>query len=295
MFRDEEDRGLYLFHYTRLSTAIESILPELKLRFSRFSNMRDPRETHWAFSASLWGDIPDVDEKFWGIQSRLEELKSSVRLLSFTEDDSRDRRPPDEVFGRGFSHPRLWEQYAGNHAGVCLVLDKAALQEAVKGSTAAHGVLEQGPVAYRDRPITIEASGVDLREVSERGHDDVLNEHLDRHVRELFFTKLEDWASEVEYRFLTRWEAAEELHVDVRPALKGVIAGHAVSREYAPSLEALCEPHEIGVFKITWQNGLPIPLRFKSRARAEGQTTVSLEGIAFKAGPEPPQAEEPQQ
>jgi hypothetical protein len=64
------------------------------------------------------------------------------------------------VFSRGFSHPRLWEQYADNHAGVCLVLAKDALLEAAKEATNAHGVLEHGPIDYRDGQITIEASGV---------------------------------------------------------------------------------------------------------------------------------------
>jgi hypothetical protein len=263
MFRDE-DRGLYLFHYTRLATAIEKILPSLKLRFSRFSNMRDPRETHWAFSASFFGDIPGSNATFWRIQSRVAELKSTVRLLSLTEDDDRQRLPHEEVFSRGFSHPRLWEQYAGNHAGVCLVLSKDALLEAAQKATEAHGVLEHRSVAYRDGQITIEASGVDLQTIHQRGMDVVLTEHLDRHVRELFFTKLEDWASEVEYRFVIRWEAEEELFVDVEDALKGVIAGHAVAKEWAPALEALCDPHGVQLAQMWWQNGLPTPVPFKS-------------------------------
>jgi hypothetical protein len=263
MFQDE-DRGLYLFHYTRLATAIEKILPTLKLRFSRFSTMRDPRETHWAFSASFFGDIPGSNSTFWRIQSRLHELKSTVRVLSLTEDDRRQRQPHDEVFSRGFSHPRLWEQYAGNHAGVCLVLSKDALLAAAEEATAAHGALEHGSVTYRDSQITIEASGVDLQSIHQRGMDEVLTEHLDQHVEELFFTKLEDWASEVEYRLMIRWDAEDELYVDLQNALKGVIAGHGVADEWAPALEALCDPRDIHLARMWWQNGLPTPVPFKS-------------------------------
>jgi hypothetical protein len=66
-------------------------------------------------------------------------------------------------------------------------------------------------VNYRDGPITTEASGVDLQAIHEHGHDPVLVEHFDRHLEELFFTKLLDSSTEVEYRFVTRWESPDDL------------------------------------------------------------------------------------
>ena len=70
--------------------------------------------------------------------------------------------PPQEPFNRGYSHPRLWEQYADNDEGICLVLERAALVEAVTRAASSHGRLEHGPVTYRDGPIAPQASGVDL-------------------------------------------------------------------------------------------------------------------------------------
>jgi hypothetical protein len=264
MFRDE-DRDQYLFHYTRLRTTIERILPKLSLRFSRYSNMRDPRETQWAFAASFFGDIPDVDELFWRIQSRLQELKSSARLLSCTEDDRVVPELHDQVFSRGFAHPRLWEQYADDHAGVCLVLDKARLIDVVTRAADPLGTLKHDSVTYRDSAIAIEASGVDLNAISKRGLDEVLAEHLDQHADELFFTKLGDWATEVEYRFLLRRDAEEELYVDISDALKGVIVGHAVANEYGPTLRALCDPHGVELAQMHWRNGQPVPTPFATR------------------------------
>jgi hypothetical protein len=224
--------------------------------------MRDPRETHWAFSASFYGDVPDDDALFWRMQARVNELKSTVRVLSLTQDDDRTRLMQDEVFGRGFSHPRLWEQYADNHAGVCLVLDKRRLLDAVLTAASSKGTLEHGPVAYRDGAIEAAASGVDLQAISQQGIDQVLTHHLERHVRELFFTKLEDWASEEEFRFVLRWDDDDELYVNVEDALRGVIVGHAVAKEYAPALEALCAPMKVQLAKIQWMNGRPIPVPF---------------------------------
>jgi hypothetical protein len=46
--------GSRLYHYTRLSTAIEAILPDWQLRLSPFSQMRDPRESkHLGYEAPV--------------------------------------------------------------------------------------------------------------------------------------------------------------------------------------------------------------------------------------------------
>ena len=43
-----EDR--YLYHYTRAETLVNHILPSESLRFSRFQNVNDPRESKdWVF------------------------------------------------------------------------------------------------------------------------------------------------------------------------------------------------------------------------------------------------------
>jgi Protein of unknown function (DUF2971) len=226
--------------------------------------MRDPRESHWAFSASLWGDPPDANEAFWRVQARIQELKRSVRVLSLIEDDSVYRLPHESVFSRGFSHPRLWEQYADNHKGVCLLLDRQELVQEATRVAAPLGRLEHRSVTYRDGEIGFEASGVDLNRILKQSVNEVLEAHLDEHVDELFFTKLNDWASEVEYRFLLRWDSEEELFVDVAKVLRGVIAGHAVADEYAPAFQALCEPPGIKLARIWWKNGRPVPVPFGS-------------------------------
>jgi hypothetical protein len=35
---------------------------------------------------------------------------------------------------------------------------------------------------------------------------ELVDDHLEQHLDELFFTKLTDWESEVEYRYIVRWE-----------------------------------------------------------------------------------------
>lgn len=233
-----EATGEYLFHSTPLSTAIEHILPTAQLRFSRFSAMRDPRETDWAFAASFFGDIPEADRRYWELRAAVDELKDSVRILALTPDVDEARWSHQDDFGRGFAHPRLWEHYANNHLGVCLCLNRETLIEAASRAVASiGGTLIHRPVAYRDGEIALEASHLDLHAVYERGADAVASEHFKAHEEELLFTKLR----EVEYRLLTLWEAADELFVDVSEALEALVVGHAVGRECAQPALALRE------------------------------------------------------
>lgn len=236
-----------------MPAAIEHILPEGRIRLSRFSQMRDPRESKWAFSATLMGELQDSDRLYWEMFKRVDEIKAEVRILSLTA-DLLPHEPTGDVFSRGYSHPRLWEQYAGNHRGICLCLKADSLIEA---ATAQVGDgLRHGFVSYRNGRIAYDASTVDLNAVSNLGVDLALEEHLERNFDELFFTKLQDWATEVEYRFIVRSSEPAELHVDIESSLDEVIAGENLAREYGPSLRALCDG-EIALTTVWWENGHP--------------------------------------
>ena len=109
----------------------------------------------------------------------------------------------------------------------------------------------------QNRRPALQASQFDLNWARDRDADEVIREHMEEHVDELFFTNLTDWRNESEYRFVTFWRSPGELFVDVSKALKAVVLGHQVKREYAPTLYALCEPQGIAVAKVWWQTGDP--------------------------------------
>ena len=229
---EAEATGKYLFHYTRLAPAIESILPDLRLRFSRFSSMRNPRESKWAFSGTgfLGEEERDDNDAFWELWAALDRVRQDVRILSLTADNEESFHP----WGRGYARPRLWEQYAGNHLGVCLCFERSALVQAVEAALRELGLpLFQAMVTYKDDRIGTAASNFDLGAARERDPDEVISDHVERHTDELFFTKLTDWRSEWEYRFITRWRSPRELFVEICGALKVVLLGHAVAQNMA--------------------------------------------------------------
>lgn len=250
--------GDYLFHYTTLATALEHILPDSALRLGPFSTMRDPAESaRWtATGIGGRGDEDELNRLFWEAQANLMEAKATFKVLSLTEDG--ERPIPYEQFGRGWAHPRLWEHYAGVHGGVCMIFDRTALITEVEPQLEALGPTLHGPVVYEDTPIHL--LEVRMDELAARGVEVVVDELLDGNARELFFHKLTDWASEVEYRFVVRTGDHEPVFVGLTNSLRGVIVGPRMSLSYAPSLRAVCDAKGIELAQLWWQNGQPSAL-----------------------------------
>ena len=145
-----EAAGDYLFHYTTLATAVEHILPTRTFRMSPFSLMRDPRESHrWGYSGV--GSDHFADDLFEELAVRAEEQKANIKVMSLTRDV--ERPPPNEIFGRGFARPRLWEQYGGDHAGVCLGFDRTALVTQLETQLKEVGWMRHGDVEYEDAQL----------------------------------------------------------------------------------------------------------------------------------------------
>jgi DUF2971 family protein len=125
--------GSILYHYTTLATALEHIIPGRTLRLGPFSSMRDPRESHdWSVTGGGYEPAAYTDQdkledvhRWVEFNRGINELKSHVKVLSLTHDDPGERDATE--FGRGFAHPRLWEQYADDHRGVCLCFDSEKL------------------------------------------------------------------------------------------------------------------------------------------------------------------------
>lgn len=254
-----EPPGSCLYHYTRLGTALEYILPTWRLRMSPFTAMRDPRESrNWGFEATV-SDLDALEEieAFVELQQLARDLKDRVKVLSMTQDELTGRDEASSIFGRGFAHPRLWEHYADGHRGVCLCFDKETLTGMVAHEAARHGELHHGAVRYVDAEIAIEARRFLIEKVKEKAPQEVLREHVQEHLDELFFTKLRDWATESEYRFVLQTDHVEPVLTYVRNSLRAVIVGDEVSHSYLPSLVEFCDPLSVEVWQIRWQEARP--------------------------------------
>lgn len=264
MFADE-DHGRFLFHYTSTEAFLAHILPTRLLRFSSFARLNDPRESK-AWSWSVSDDAGVVDSPyfdFYGLQQRMDGfIRRRAKLLCLTQDEDDNARASIWHYGRGFAHPSLWDRYAGNHSGVCLALDKQQLVEDVEGQLGGRGGIWHGPVEYANAP-TGEIEAFDLRTTTLRdlGEEGAARRQVERFRRELFFTKAMDWAPESEYRCLLLDHGQDDVYLDIRRCLRGVLFGSEFAAHAIPLVRRELSNDSVMFARILYRNGhvLPVP------------------------------------
>ena len=280
--------GDFFYHYTTRETAFEHILPTRWLRLSPAFRMRDPLEGHAALIGGAWyvPDDPDAQraiargERMVQASVGLRQLRRCSKVLSLTI-DGRDYVGNAEIFGRGYARARMWEQYAENHQGVCLMLrrrdfEAIALRQLKSRSRDAWA----DEVRYTQRGILDELAAT-VMAPSNPGADltaeELTQEHVDKHVKSIFFTKLMDWQSEHEYRFVESSTDEEYTSVDIGETLAGVILGHKFPDRQTPDVLALCDRVAAQVWRMSWDWSRPSPQlispRENDQASAVGQVS----------------------
>lgn len=273
-----KDASKYVYHYTSPSALIDFLLPTMRIRFSRFAQCNDPRESRdWTFDflyneSHTDGYRIDVAEKFNAV------LKRNCRVGCFVRDVesavvSRERELAgenidDAPFERGHSRPRMWAQYAKDHKGACLVFLKDRLATAVESAARAVGAgLFEGEVEYRHPRHKFSftkpsCTTVLLDRVRQLGYARAVEEHVGVHYEELFFSKPTDWQQEREYRWLAILRNEKDFYVDIREALVGVLLGQDFQDAEPSILAPFSKAETFSVAKMEWRNGLPQPNSF---------------------------------
>ncbi|MCK4344941.1 MAG: DUF2971 domain-containing protein, partial [Bacteroidales bacterium] len=115
-----------MYHYTKFITAIEHILPTMKLKSNSLKNMNDPRENQlWAFpgrNVNYPEIYPDTYSKECHIKHQYklgDEIRKSVQAISFVQNKT----------GKGFMNEMIWAHYGENHTGICLEIDEQVFCE----------------------------------------------------------------------------------------------------------------------------------------------------------------------
>ena len=270
------ERGLNLFHYTTREAAFSHILPEARLRFSLYRDMRDPLENKsWQFIGEGFGARTDAQivERIRSLD-RFDELANEIRqrshLLSMSVDAIPVETAETEPFCLGWARARMWEQYAENHRGVCLVFDLAALSEAVGDSLQAQDYAPPYAKRVLYEPGGMRKPLVDPDELAEDDLDRQVRQYIEANNDILFFWKSLDWQTEYEYRFVTNSTEGEPLYADFKDSLVGVILGEAFPLWQHESAETACRNIGAEVAQLDWTRGLPrlAPLE-RIRERAE--------------------------
>lgn len=253
LYNAEYDSNQYYYHYTNIDNAVK-ILNNNSLKFSKICNTNDTLESKPKLGLNKSMQLKDVNE----IRNFFSNLNSScLQILCLTKDYENthlglpinDTQKFGDFSGRGFSSPRMWAQYSNNNCGVCFVFKKNKLNSMIKGNLSS-ALIHSGDIDYISRfdayPIDDKTANELLKKLNSQAGSvwnsiftyDLLknNEEL---VKYCYFSKLDDWAGENEYRFLAFGDSDYYIN-GINDALSGVIVGEKISPENLEIMSYFC-------------------------------------------------------
>lgn len=243
--------GNFLYHFTDIEKVIKILYGD-SLKFSKICTTNDTLESKPKM------DIPANQENdLFEIIRHLRDInKRHVQILCFTKDVVRKstncvsgKKVYTDYSGRGFALPRMWAQYARNNTGVCLVFDKNLLIELIQNSLGI-SLIHHGSVQYVSKFENFKYNPVKLKKLLDQVnqyHNAMQQSFVDLNflksniefVEYNYFSKLDDWAGENEYRFLTYGE--EDYFIkQIKDALIGIVIGENIDPAYEEIIKVLC-------------------------------------------------------
>lgn len=245
------DSKRYLSHYTTWDRLLD-IAHSRSLRLSSVTRMNDPRESkHWFFSNSGGPDLPmDIGKQLSPAEL---EFRSHVNVVAFATD--RSSKNPVR-FDAGFARPRMWAQYAANHTGVCLVLERAELVKRFEKMFAAvpGAHLTSANVRYkRVDPLNPAVSIPGARTPAEV-EATVRQFYLD-HWKDAFYVKHEDWRDEREFRLAVFQPGhTGPFYIDLVGAVAGLVLGSDFEDAHLSAARVFNDELAVGgrVVRIQW-------------------------------------------
>jgi len=244
--------GNRIYHYCKLSTAIEQILLYKRLLLSPIINTNDPRENKsFSFGATYLDnvDIGNLDERNEEISKILRE---DCKIISFTEDS----RPSFW----GYESSRMWSYYGDNHKGLCLELDKSEFLK--ENATIINKNLFQKIDYYEFDPLNpIKSRFVDHTKMVNMGKEQYLqNEFRFEHLEHLYFTKNKEWESEHETRLVHFSKTEENEYCSIENCIRNIYLGVDFHLSYLPSIKALCPGIDLSKLRFRDVRLVPFPL-----------------------------------
>jgi hypothetical protein len=235
---------MWLFHYTSLASAAAIALTG-QLFLSPLSVLNDPQEATAGPISTMTGGTGGVPPKSVATHERigfellLESLRDTVRVACLTRDaDAGNPGTAARMDARGYARPRIWTQYGDKHAGVCLVLDRAAMEVAVK---------HQFGSRVRSEPVTYVAgfdTALHAAETVDFDNPDP-KRHFQDHVLASLFNKNADWEGEREHRIVVWGHSDPVCAVPIVSAVVGLVLGLSFPAHQIPVARRVSETFDV--------------------------------------------------
>lgn len=229
-----------IYHYTKLNTAIEFILPSMTLITNFLNKMNGPKENQeWAFGGfniNLWIIYPETYSEKTHIKHQYklgEEIKSKIQAICFVHSDKYE----------GYGNEMMWAQYSENHRGVCLELDMELFIE--ENNHLDIFKLENMNYDLKDHVLL----NWDLKQSKEENILIIIK----RHFKPLFLSKSHYWEKEFEKRLLIINDNPCKL--SIRKSLTGVYYGLSTNNNYNVAIEQFIDRQQTKIYKVYFQGG----------------------------------------
>lgn len=241
----------YLYHFTDIEKAIK-ILYSNSLKFSKINNTNDTLESKPKMSTSEHScELYEVIRHFGNVN------QNYIQLLCFTKDLEKIAETPKgkriytDYSGRGFALPRMWAQYSKNNTGVCFVYSREALSKLIAKQLGL-SLIHCADIIYISKFSTYNYDIKSLKGLLEqvkRYDSSKLQQCLAdisflknnmEFVKYNYFSKLDDWSGENEFRFLAFGETDYYIN-EMSSALIGVVVGENIDSAYESILKLLCK------------------------------------------------------
>lgn len=268
-----------IYHYTKASTAIDFILFNNQLRFSKARNSIDPIESRSARRGILYyGTEPEKGkEKYYKeaneLERILEERESQFLQICFCKNEkgsdfanknySSTFKGHEELFG--FTKMRMWDQYADNYTGVCIALSKERILSLNKDKLK----LITGDVQYLKFQDLLQQNigdiqGNYLREV---GKEKYLNK-IEPLLKKSFFCKHRDYSGENEFRIGTLFDkdkcaaqvikdeiiVGQNMMLDITGCIKAIFVSSFANNKQKLDLYNYANDLNIEMIEMKWQH-----------------------------------------
>jgi hypothetical protein len=257
-----------LFHYTKVSIAIEHILHTKKFRLSLLKDTNDPREYKFKLLSTTWWpsdrDITiDLSDEAQTVIDRI--LRYECRIMCFCTNKkpililNDDSLVEDEhACSKGWSKSRMWSQYGQNHHGICLVFSKRELEGILNKIKSQIKVFKASYVQYSQKDgIGWEAIILDGNRLENEGIEVYSFNHVMENSDELFFRKHVDYRDEAEFRVVVFDSNKKLEYLDISSWIKCVIIGDRTPKAYIPLINQMCADLNIESRRAHWDKGKP--------------------------------------
>jgi hypothetical protein len=212
----------------------------------------------WSISIAH-DEISSPSEKMSEVTCK-QDVRERVKIACLTLDRLPRTAGSDGFLHRGWARPRMWEQYADHHTGVCLVFDKKKFENAFAERVSEISSFSYSqPIKYADGPLGLANLSISAKRLLESPESEVLDEFIEERAARLFFRKNLDWESESEIRYLLV-SANDHEPISIRQSLAGIVVGPGLEDERLPEMaEAMLGSglESVPVAALYWSDGTP--------------------------------------